>query len=97
MLLHRRIPKRGFHNFFGCSMSIVNVGQFNAFSAGETVTPDALLEQGLVRRPGDLVKVLGDGELKAKLTVHAHAFSESAKQKIAAAGGSAEIISQAKS
>jgi large subunit ribosomal protein L15 len=56
-----------------------------------------LLEQGLVRRPGDLVKVLGDGELKAKLTVHAHAFSESAKQKIAAAGGSAEIISQAKS
>ncbi|MGA2482612.1 MAG: 50S ribosomal protein L15 [Candidatus Acidiferrales bacterium] len=97
MPLHRRIPKRGFHNPFGRSMSIVNVGQLNAFSAGETVTPDALLEQGLVRRPGDLVKVLGDGELKAKLTVHAHAFSESAKQKIAAAGGSAEIISQAKS
>ena len=97
MPLHRRIPKRGFHNPCGRSMSIVNVGQLNAFSAGETITPDALLEQGLVRRPGDLVKVLGDGELKAKLTVHAHAFSASAKQKIAAAGGSAEIISQAKS
>jgi len=96
MPLHRRIPKRGFHNPFGRSVSVINVGQLNAFSAGDTVTPDALVERGLVRRPDDLVKILGDGELKAKLAVHAHAFSESAKQKIAAAGGSAEIISQAK-
>jgi large subunit ribosomal protein L15 len=96
MPLHRRIPKRGFHNPFGRSVSVVNVGQLNAFSAGDTVTPDTLVERGLVRRPGDLVKILGDGELKAKLLVHAHAFSESAKQKIAAAGGSAEIIARAK-
>ena len=96
MPLHRRIPKRGFHNPFGTSVSVVNVGQLNAFAAGETVTPEVLAERGFVRRPGDLVKILGDGELKAKLAVHAHAFSESAKQKIAAAGGSAEIVSQAK-
>ena len=95
MPLHRRIPKRGFHNPFDRAVSVVNVGQLNSFAAGDTVTPESLRARGLVRRVGDSVKVLGDGELKTKLTVQAHAFSESAKQKIAAAGGSVEIVSQA--
>lgn len=92
MPLHRRIPKRGFHNPFGKSVSIVNVEQLNAFPAGETITPDLLRAHGFVRRATDLIKILGDGELKTKLVVHAHAFSESAKQKIAAAGGSIEVV-----
>src|SRR5262252_153419 len=87
MPLHRRIPKRGFHNPFGVSYSVVNVEELNVFPAGETVTPELLRAHGFVRRAGDLVKILGDGELKTRLAVHAHAFSESAKQKIAAAGG----------
>ncbi len=95
MPLHRRIPKRGFHNPFDRSVSVVNVGQLIGFAAGETVTPESLRARGLVRRAGDTVKILGDGELKTKLVVHAHAFSESAKQKIAAAGGSIEVVSQA--
>src|SRR5574337_2843 len=95
MPLHRRIPKRGFHNPFDRSVSVVNVGQLNSFAAGETVTPESLRARGFVRRAGDAVKILGDGELKTKLVVHAHAFSESAKQKIAAAGGSIEVVSQA--
>lgn len=94
MPLHRRIPKRGFHNPFGAPYSVVNVEQLNAFSAGETVTPEALRARGFVRRAGDLVKILGDGELKTKLAVRAHAFSESAKQKIAAAGGSFEVVAK---
>jgi len=92
MPLHRRIPKRGFHNPFGKSVSVVNVEQLNAFPAGETVTPDLLRAHGFVRRSGDLVKILGDGELKTRLTIHAHAFSESAKRKIAAAGGTVEVV-----
>lgn len=94
MPLHRRIPKRGFHNPFGREYSVVNVEQLNAFPAGETVTPDSLREHGLVRRAGNLIKILGDGVLKNKLTVQAHAFSESARQKIAAAGGSFEVVAQ---
>ena len=93
MPLHRRIPKRGFHNPFGGVYSVVNVEQLNAFSAGESVTPDLLRARGFVRSANDMVKILGDGELKTKLTVHAHAFSESAKQKITAAGGSFEVVS----
>jgi len=92
MPLHRRIPKRGFHNPFGTAFSVVNVEQLNAFTAGDTVTPDVLRAGGFVRRANDSVKILGDGELKTKLTVRAHAFSESAKQKITAAGGSFEVV-----
>jgi len=92
MPLHRRIPKRGFHNPFGRELAIINVAALNAFSPGEVVTPELLLERGIVgsRRAG--VKVLGDGELKVALTVQAHAFSKSAEQKIAAAGGKAEVV-----
>ncbi|HLZ11560.1 MAG TPA: 50S ribosomal protein L15 [Candidatus Acidoferrum sp.] len=92
MPLHRRIPKRGFHNPFGSTFAVINVEELNAFPAGETVTPDLLRAHGFVRTT-EQVKILGDGELKAKLTVHAHAFSASAKEKITKAGGSFEVLS----
>jgi len=92
MPLHRRIPKRGFHNPFGRELAIINVAALNAFSKGEVVTPEVLLERGILSSRRDGVKVLGDGELKVALTVQAHAFSKSAEKKIAAAGGKAEIV-----
>jgi len=92
MPLHRRIPKRGFHNPFGVAYSIVNLEELNVFPAGETVTPELLRAHGFVRRATDPIKVLGDGELKTKLTIHAHAFSASAKEKIAKAGGTFEVV-----
>ena len=92
MPLHRRIPKRGFHNPFGVTYSVVNLEELNVFPAGETVTPDLLRAHGFVRRATDPVKILGDGELKNKLAIHAHAFSASAKEKIAKAGGTFEVV-----
>jgi large subunit ribosomal protein L15 len=92
MPLHRRIPKRGFHNPFGVGYSVVNLEELNVFPAGETVTPELLRAHGFVRRATDPIKVLGDGELKNKLTVHAHAFSASAKEKITKAGGTFEVV-----
>jgi len=92
MPLHRRMPKRGFHNPFGVTYSVVNLEELNAFPAGETVTPDLLRAHGFVRRATDPIKILGDGELKNKLAIHAHAFSASAKEKIAKAGGSFEVV-----
>lgn len=92
MPLQRRLPKRGFHNVFRREFSIVNLSRIDAvFEAGAVVDVAALAEHGLVRR-GQPVKVLGQGELSKALTVKAHAFSESAKARIAAAGGSAEVI-----
>jgi large subunit ribosomal protein L15 len=91
MPLHRRIPKRGFHNPFGSSFAVINIEELNAFPAGETVTPDLLRAHGFVRT-AEPVKILGDGELKTKLAVHAHAFSASAKEKITKAGGSFEVL-----
>src|SRR5215831_10090688 len=91
MPLHRRIPKRGFNNPFASSFAVINVEELNAFPAGETVTPDLLRAHGFVRT-SEQVKILGDGELKAKLTVHAHRFSASAKEKITKAGGSFEVL-----
>jgi large subunit ribosomal protein L15 len=92
MPLHRRIPKRGFHNLFSKEYSVVNLEELNVFPAGETVTPELLRAHGFVRRATGPVKVLGDGELKNKLTVHAHAFSASAKEKITKAGGAFEVL-----
>jgi large subunit ribosomal protein L15 len=92
MPLHRRIPKRGFHNLFGVEYSVINLEDLNVFPAGETVTPELLRAHGFVRRATGPIKVLGDGELKSKLTVHAHAFSASAKEKITKAGGSFEVV-----
>jgi large subunit ribosomal protein L15 len=91
MPLHRRIPKRGFNNPFAASFAVINLGELNAFPAGETVTPELLRAHGFVRTQQQ-VKILGDGELKSKLVVHAHAFSASAKDKITKAGGSFEVL-----
>ena len=92
MPLHRRIPKRGFNNPFASSFAVINLEELNVFPAGETVTPELLRAHGFVRTRQQ-VKVLGDGELKSKLVIHAHAFSASAKEKIAKAGGSFEVLS----
>jgi large subunit ribosomal protein L15 len=93
MPLHRRIPKRGFHNPAGRDFAVVNVEMLNAFAAGDTVTPELLLSRGLVRQERSEIKILGDGDLKVGLTVRAHAFSKAALEKIARAGGKAEILS----
>jgi len=92
MPLHRRMPKRGFHNLFGVSYSIINVESLNVFPEGETVTPDLLRAHGFVRRATDPIKILGDGELTTKIAIHAHAFSASAKDKITKAGGTFEVV-----
>jgi large subunit ribosomal protein L15 len=92
MPLHRRIPKRGFHNPFSVEFSVINLEELNVFPAGETVTPELLRAHGFVRRATGPIKVLGDGELKNKLTIHAHAFSASAKDKITKAGGAFEVV-----
>lgn len=92
MPLQRRLPKRGFHNPFRRAVSIVNLGRLDAaFEGGAVVDVAALVERGLARS-GQPIKVLGQGELTKPLTVKAHAFSESAKARITAAGGSAEVI-----
>jgi large subunit ribosomal protein L15 len=92
MPLHRRVPKRGFHNPFRVDYEVVNLDTLGLrFDAGTTVTPDLLREEGLVTR-GSLVKVLARGEVGKALTVRAHKFSGKAAEKIAAAGGAAEAI-----
>jgi large subunit ribosomal protein L15 len=91
MPLHRRIPKRGFRSPFGKTFAVVNLEELNAFPAGETVTPELLRVHGFVRTKEN-IKVLGDGDLKNKIAVHAHAFSASAKEKITKAGGTFEVV-----
>lgn len=91
--LFKRIPKRGFTNArFQKTYSIVNVEALNAFEEGTVVTPELLQEQRIVRELLDGVKVLGNGDLSVKLTVHVHACSGSAREKIEAAGGTVEVI-----
>jgi large subunit ribosomal protein L15 len=93
MPLHRRLPKRGFSSPFPKSFAVVNVESLNnAFAAGDTVSPETLNTRGIVRALRDRIKILGDGELKIALTVRAHAFSKSAQEKIARAGGTIEVL-----
>ena len=93
MPLHRRVPKRGFHNPFRIEYAVVNLDTLGeVFEAGSAVTPEVLRERGLVRLAHAPIKVLGRGEVNKALTVRAHKFSGSAAQKIAAAGGAAEVI-----
>nr|NNM90457.1 50S ribosomal protein L15 [Bacilli bacterium] len=93
MPLFRRLPKRGFSNApFKKEFSIVNMTQLNVFEAGTVVTPELLMEKRIVRALRDGVKILGEGDLQVALTVRAHAFSGTAAEKIAAAGGSVEVI-----
>jgi len=91
--LHRRLPRRrGFNNIFAKEFAIINLAQLAQFEAGTEVTPELLLERRVIRELKDGLKVLGDGELDRALTVRAHKFSKSAKDKIAASGGTAEVI-----
>ena len=93
MPLHRRVPKRGFHNPFRIEYEVVNLDQLGEkFEAGAVVTPELLEEKGLVPGGGRRVKILARGEIGKKLTVRAHKFSGKAAEKIAAAGGAAEAI-----
>jgi large subunit ribosomal protein L15 len=92
MPLHRRLPKRGFNSPFPKTFAVVNVESLNAFSTGDTVTPESLAGRGLVRAMRDGVKILGDGELNVALTVRAHKFSKSAVEKIEKAGGKVEVL-----
>jgi len=92
MPLQRRLPKRGFHNIFATRYAIVNLAALNKFEDGATVDLAAMQAAGVVKNACDGVKVLGNGELKKALTVKAAAYSESAKAKIEAAGGKAEVI-----
>jgi large subunit ribosomal protein L15 len=92
MELYRRLPKRGFKNPTRKEYAIVNVETLNRFEEGTTVTPALLKESGVLSSTRDGVKVLGEGEVTVKLNVKAHKFSQSAAQKIEAAGGSVEVI-----
>ncbi len=93
MPLVRRLPKRGFNNIFATRYATVSVAQLNdRFEAGAVVDQNAVLASGLVKKPLDGIKVLGNGSLEKALTVKLAAFSESAKEKIEKAGGKAEVI-----
>ena len=90
MPLHRRVPKRGFTNIFRTEYAVVNVGTINDLNE-KTVTPEVLVKHGFASKR-DLIKILGDGELKSAVTVQAHKFSKSATEKITKAGGKAEVL-----
>ena len=89
--LYRKLPKRGFHNKFGKTYSIVNVDVFNKFEDGAVVDLAALMEKKIIRKANDGLKVLGNGEITKKITVKAAVFSATAKEKIEAAGGKIEV------
>jgi large subunit ribosomal protein L15 len=89
--LYRKLPKRGFNNKFAKVYATVNVSDLNKFEDGATVTLESLVNCGIVRKEYDGLKVLGNGELTKKLNVEAKVFTASAKEKIEAAGGNAEV------
>ena len=90
--LYMRLPKRGFKCINSKTIVGINVDRLNIFNDGDEVTVDTLIESGIVRNPKDGVKILGNGELTKKLNVKANAFSEGAKAKIEALGGTCEVI-----
>ena len=92
MPLARRIPKRGFNNIFAKPLDAINVAVLDKFEDGAVVDKQALLDAGILSKCTYGVKILGNGEITKKLTVKAAAFSESAKEKIEAAGGKAEVV-----
>ena len=92
MPLYRRIPKRGFKNRNTKDIVAINISSLEKFENGSTVTVESLVESGIISNPRDGVKILGNGELTKKLTVQVNAFSASAKEKIEALGGNAEVI-----
>jgi len=92
MPLIRRLPKFGFTNQFRTEYAVVNVRSFDNWSGGDTVTPQAMVDAGLVKRKTLPIKILGTGALKRSLVIQAHKFSKSAEEKIQAAGGRVEVI-----
>lgn len=92
MPLYRRIPKRGFTNRNSKDIVGINMSVLEVFDNDAVVTVEALMEKGIVKNPRDGVKILGGGELTKKLTVQVNAFSETAKEKIEALGGKAEVV-----
>lgn len=92
MPLYRRMPKRGFNNPFKLRFTLLNVSSLDSFEDGATVDLAGALARGLTRKTGPLLKVLGNGEVTRKLTVKANKFSATAKKKIEAAGGTAEVV-----
>ncbi|AGZ54853.1 LSU ribosomal protein L15p (L27Ae) [Bacillus amyloliquefaciens] len=92
MPLFQRLPKRGFTNINRKDYAIVNVDKLNGFAEGTEVTPELLLETGVISKLNAGVKILGNGKLEKKLTVKANKFSASAKEAVEAAGGTAEVI-----
>jgi large subunit ribosomal protein L15 len=94
MPLHRRLPKRGFTNIFKKQYAIVNLGRLEKLE-GDVFNLDRLVELGVVKRPGEGLKILGFGELTRKITVEAHLFSKSAVEKIQKAGGAAQVVGAA--
>ncbi len=91
MPLQRRIPKRGFTNIFKKTFQVVNVGDLDGIG-GSQVSPESLVEARVIRKKNVPLKILGNGDIKKKLEVSAHAFSKSAKEKIEAAGGKAIVL-----
>ncbi|OGW51038.1 MAG: 50S ribosomal protein L15 [Nitrospirae bacterium RBG_19FT_COMBO_42_15] len=92
MPFQRRMPKRGFTNVFRKEYAILNLKDLSEFKGSDVITPEALLERGVIRKLKDGVKILGEGDLKGPLTIKANKFSNSALKKIEAAGGKAEVI-----
>ena len=92
MPLHRRVPKRGFTNIWRKEYAEVNLDRLEVFDAGTIVTPELLIERGIVRKLRDGVKILAGGDLTKALTVRAHKFSAKAQEKLAGLGGKAEVI-----
>ncbi len=94
MPLFRRLPKRGFKNPFAKEFECINISALDRFEEGTEVTPELLIEAGLIKnaKMKDGLKILGDGEITKKLTVKAHKFTKSAEEKIVAAGGKVEVI-----
>ena len=90
--LYRKLPKRGFNNRFAKEYAIVNLDALNSFNDGDTVNLEALMSCGKIKKALDGLKILGNGEITKKITVQAKVFSKSAKAKIEAAGGKAEVI-----
>ena len=92
MPLQRRLPKRGFKNFFKVEFSIVNLEDINKIEGTDVITPEILIEKGIIKDIKDGVKILGRGELQKPLTIKADAFSSSASAKITAVGGKVEVL-----